>query len=252
MIVGGIAANFDGGYRLGGGREFVIEGDEYDSAFFDKTAKFLKYVPDIAIVNNIEFDHADIYADVEAVELAFRRLAVLVPRNGLLLLGADSPRAAALASRARQSGRDLRPVGGCDVAGRRARRERGGIELQGAPEREPVRRRSRCLCSASTTSAMRWPPIAVGAAARPRRAGDGRRTARVSRREAAARAPRQRRRHPRLRRFRASSDGGRRDARGVAPRASGSRALGDLRAALGVVVPEGVPGRLRGRVRNGR
>ncbi len=100
VIVGGIAANFDGGYRLGGGREFVIEGDEYDSAFFDKTAKFLKYVPDIAIVNNIEFDHADIYADVEAVELAFRRLAVLVPRNGLLLLGADSPRAAALASRA--------------------------------------------------------------------------------------------------------------------------------------------------------
>ncbi len=100
MLVGGIAANFGGGYRLGGGREFVIEGDEYDSAFFDKTAKFLKYLPDIAIVNNIEFDHADIYPDVAAVELAFKRLAVLVPRNGLLLLGADSPRAAALAAHA--------------------------------------------------------------------------------------------------------------------------------------------------------
>ena len=100
VLVGGIAANFGGGYRLGGGREFVIEGDEYDSAFFDKTAKFLKYLPDIAIVNNIEFDHADIYPDVAAVELAFRRLAVLVPRNGLLLLGADSPRAAALAAAA--------------------------------------------------------------------------------------------------------------------------------------------------------
>jgi UDP-N-acetylmuramate: L-alanyl-gamma-D-glutamyl-meso-diaminopimelate ligase len=100
VLVGGIAANFGGGYRLGGGREFVIEGDEYDSAFFDKTAKFLKYLPDVAIVNNIEFDHADIYSDVEAVVLAFKRLAVLVPRNGLLLLGSDSPRAAALAAHA--------------------------------------------------------------------------------------------------------------------------------------------------------
>ena len=62
MLIGGIAENFDGSYRIGGGREFVIEGDEYDSAFFDKTAKFLKYLPDIAVVNNIEFDHADIYA----------------------------------------------------------------------------------------------------------------------------------------------------------------------------------------------
>jgi UDP-N-acetylmuramate: L-alanyl-gamma-D-glutamyl-meso-diaminopimelate ligase len=100
MLVGGIAANFGGGYRLGGGREFVIEGDEYDSAFFDKTAKFLKYLPDIAIINNIEFDHADIYPDVEAVELAFRRLVVLVPRSGLLLVGCDSPRARALVARA--------------------------------------------------------------------------------------------------------------------------------------------------------
>ncbi|HEY8549955.1 MAG TPA: UDP-N-acetylmuramate:L-alanyl-gamma-D-glutamyl-meso-diaminopimelate ligase [Vicinamibacterales bacterium] len=100
VLVGGIAGNFGAGFRLGGGRDFVIEGDEYDSAFFDKTAKFLKYLPDIAIVNNLEFDHADIYADVEAVELAFRRLTVLVPRNGLLLLGADNPRAAALAAHA--------------------------------------------------------------------------------------------------------------------------------------------------------
>ena len=93
VLVGGIARNFgDRGssYRLGRGREFVIEGDEYDSAFFDKTAKFLKYVPDIAVISNVEFDHADIYADFDAVSLAFRRLANLVPRRGLLLLGADS------------------------------------------------------------------------------------------------------------------------------------------------------------------
>src|SRR5437588_1209743 len=88
MLVGGIARNFgDAGssYRLGQGRDFVIEGDEYDSAFFDKTAKFLKYLPDIAVVNNVEFDHADIYADFDAVMLAFRRLVRLVPRKGLLL-----------------------------------------------------------------------------------------------------------------------------------------------------------------------
>ena len=99
VLVGGIALNFgDGGssYRIGGGRYFVIEGDEYDSAFFDKTAKFLKYLPDIAIVNNVEFDHADIYADLDQIRLAFRRLVNLVPRNGLVLLGADSADAAAL------------------------------------------------------------------------------------------------------------------------------------------------------------
>jgi UDP-N-acetylmuramate: L-alanyl-gamma-D-glutamyl-meso-diaminopimelate ligase len=99
MLVGGIALNFGehgSSYRVGGGRDFVIEGDEYDSAYFDKTAKFLKYLPDVAVVNNIEFDHADIYPDLDAVRLAFRRLVNLVPRNGLLLLGADSPHAAAL------------------------------------------------------------------------------------------------------------------------------------------------------------
>ena len=103
VLVGGIALNFgDGGssYRVGAGGEFVIEGDEYDSAFFDKTAKFLKYLPDVAVINNVEFDHADIYADLDAVLLAFRRLVNLVPKNGLLLLGADSPHAAALATAA--------------------------------------------------------------------------------------------------------------------------------------------------------
>ena len=100
VLVGGIAENFEGSYRLGGGREFIIEGDEYDSAFFDKTAKFLKYLPDIAVVNNIEFDHADIYPDLDAIRLAFRRFVNLVPRRGLLLLGADNPDALALAKHA--------------------------------------------------------------------------------------------------------------------------------------------------------
>jgi UDP-N-acetylmuramate: L-alanyl-gamma-D-glutamyl-meso-diaminopimelate ligase len=101
VLVGGIAENFAGSYRIGGGREFVIEGDEYDSAFFDKTAKFLKYLPDIVVVNNIEYDHADIYPDLESIRLAFRRLVNLIPRRGLLLLGADDAEARALEASAR-------------------------------------------------------------------------------------------------------------------------------------------------------
>jgi UDP-N-acetylmuramate: L-alanyl-gamma-D-glutamyl-meso-diaminopimelate ligase len=104
VLIGGIARNFgDEGasYRIGNGKAFVIEGDEYDSAYFDKTAKFLKYLPDIAVVNNIEFDHADIYRDIDEVRLAFRRLVNLVPQSGLTLLGIDSPDAAALAANAR-------------------------------------------------------------------------------------------------------------------------------------------------------
>jgi UDP-N-acetylmuramate: L-alanyl-gamma-D-glutamyl-meso-diaminopimelate ligase len=99
VLVGGIVRNFGehgSSYRIGRGREFVIEGDEYDSAFFDKTAKFLKYVPDIAVINNVEFDHADIYPDLAAVSLAFRRLVNLVPRRGLVILGADNEGARAL------------------------------------------------------------------------------------------------------------------------------------------------------------
>jgi UDP-N-acetylmuramate: L-alanyl-gamma-D-glutamyl-meso-diaminopimelate ligase len=100
VFIGGIAENFESSYRVGGGRDFVIEGDEYDSAFFDKTAKFLKYLPDIAVVNNLEFDHADIYPDLAAIRLTFQRFVNLVPRRGLLLLGADSPEALALRERA--------------------------------------------------------------------------------------------------------------------------------------------------------
>jgi UDP-N-acetylmuramate: L-alanyl-gamma-D-glutamyl-meso-diaminopimelate ligase len=100
VLVGGIAENFDGSYRIGGGREFVIEGDEYDSAFFDKTAKFLKYLPDIAVVGNIEYDHADIYADLNAIRLTFARFVNLIPRRGLLLVGADNADAMALRTRA--------------------------------------------------------------------------------------------------------------------------------------------------------
>jgi UDP-N-acetylmuramate: L-alanyl-gamma-D-glutamyl-meso-diaminopimelate ligase len=101
VLVGGIAANFNGSYRLGSGRDFVIEGDEYDSAFFDKTAKFLKYLPDIVVVGNLEYDHADIYPDMASLVTAFRRLLNLVPRHGLVILGAESAEARRLAEHAR-------------------------------------------------------------------------------------------------------------------------------------------------------
>ena len=100
FLVGGIPRNFDASFRLGGGDLFVIEGDEYDSAFFDKTAKFLKYLPFVAVVGNLEFDHADVYPDLAALELAFRRLLALVPENGRVLLGHDDPGARALAAAA--------------------------------------------------------------------------------------------------------------------------------------------------------
>ena len=90
FLIGGMTGNFESSYRLGKGREFVIEGDEYDSAFFDKTPKFLKYLPDVAVVGNLEFDHADIYTDFQSVQAAVRRLVTLLPRQGLLLVGADS------------------------------------------------------------------------------------------------------------------------------------------------------------------
>lgn len=91
FLIGGLTGNFGSSYRLGQGQDFVIEGDEYDSAFFDKTPKFLKYLPDIAVVGNLEFDHADIYSDFSSLQIAVSRLVTLLPGQGLLLLGADSP-----------------------------------------------------------------------------------------------------------------------------------------------------------------
>jgi UDP-N-acetylmuramate: L-alanyl-gamma-D-glutamyl-meso-diaminopimelate ligase len=131
VLLGGIARNFgdDGAsYRIGAGLPFVIEGDEYDSAYFDKTAKFLKYLPDIAVVNNIEFDHADIYANVEEVRLAFRRLVNLVPRRGLVLLGIDSPDAAALAEKAKSR---VQTFGLSETAEWRASDIRSGVLTHG-------------------------------------------------------------------------------------------------------------------------
>jgi UDP-N-acetylmuramate: L-alanyl-gamma-D-glutamyl-meso-diaminopimelate ligase len=89
FLIGGIAENFGSSFKLGEGEIFVIEGDEYDTAFFDKGPKFLHYLPEIVIFNNCEFDHADIYPDFEAVKTSFRRLINVIPSRGKLIAGWD-------------------------------------------------------------------------------------------------------------------------------------------------------------------
>ena len=90
FLVGGVVENFGRSFGLGGGTEFVLEGDEYDSAFFDKAPKFLHYHPDELIITSLEFDHADIYSDLAAIELQFRRLINLVPRRGRIVAWGES------------------------------------------------------------------------------------------------------------------------------------------------------------------
>ncbi|MFM9905938.1 MAG: UDP-N-acetylmuramate:L-alanyl-gamma-D-glutamyl-meso-diaminopimelate ligase [Pyrinomonadaceae bacterium] len=91
FLVGGIVQNFGASFRVTDSDHFIIEGDEYDTAYFDKKPKFMHYLPEIAIVNNIEFDHADIYDNLDDIKWEFSRLMNLVPGNGRLICGVDSP-----------------------------------------------------------------------------------------------------------------------------------------------------------------
>lgn len=93
FMVGGITGNFGTNYRLGGGDVFVVEGDEYDTAYFDKVPKFWHYAPTRATINNVEFDHADIYPDIESIEHVFRRFVDLIPAHGSLWVNGDDERA---------------------------------------------------------------------------------------------------------------------------------------------------------------
>ncbi len=90
-LIGGLPTNLGQGARLNDSKYFVIEGDEYDSAFFDKRSKFIHYLPELLIVNNIEFDHADIFNNLDEIKLSFRRLLNIVPQNGMVLLNGDDP-----------------------------------------------------------------------------------------------------------------------------------------------------------------
>jgi UDP-N-acetylmuramate: L-alanyl-gamma-D-glutamyl-meso-diaminopimelate ligase len=89
FLIGGIPRNLGQGARFTDSEWFVIEGDEYDTAFFDKRSKFVHYLPEVAIVNNLEFDHADIFPTLADIQLSFRRFIHLIPRNGLLLANGD-------------------------------------------------------------------------------------------------------------------------------------------------------------------
>jgi UDP-N-acetylmuramate: L-alanyl-gamma-D-glutamyl-meso-diaminopimelate ligase len=91
FLIGGVASNFDVSARLGASRYFVIEADEYDTAFFDKRSKFVHYRPRTAILNNLEFDHADIFRDLEAIETQFHHLVRTVPRSGKVIYEATQP-----------------------------------------------------------------------------------------------------------------------------------------------------------------
>jgi UDP-N-acetylmuramate: L-alanyl-gamma-D-glutamyl-meso-diaminopimelate ligase len=88
-LIGGVPKNFGQGARLNDSKYFVIEGDEYDSAFFDKRSKFVHYLPELVIVNNIEFDHADIFNNIDEIKLSFKRLLNIVPQNGMVLVNGD-------------------------------------------------------------------------------------------------------------------------------------------------------------------
>src|SRR5437588_1068569 len=88
-LIGGIPKNFGEGARLNDSKYFVIEGDEYDTAFFDKRSKFVHYLPELVIVNNIELDNADIFNNLDEIKLSFKRLLNVVPQNGMVLLNGD-------------------------------------------------------------------------------------------------------------------------------------------------------------------
>jgi UDP-N-acetylmuramate: L-alanyl-gamma-D-glutamyl-meso-diaminopimelate ligase len=100
FLIGGVPCNFPRSFALGAGKHFILEGDEYDTAFFDKGPKFLHYRPDAVLLTSIEFDHADIYKDLAAVETSFARLINLIPRRGYLIAVAENETVRKCAGRA--------------------------------------------------------------------------------------------------------------------------------------------------------
>jgi len=121
VLVGGDALDFGGNYKLGNGRHFVIEGDEYDTAFFDKGPKFLHYRPQAVLLNAVEFDHADIYRDLEHVKSSFRALAAILPAGAPAIVAADFPHALDVFAACRPTsfglvaGAEWHAVGLCDT-----------------------------------------------------------------------------------------------------------------------------------------
>lgn len=101
FMIGGIVKEFGTNFRLGDGKYFVAEGDEYDTAFFDKESKFLHYLPQIAVITSLEFDHADIFADLDTIKNAFRKFTSLIPEDGVLIANFDDPNVVEIAKTAK-------------------------------------------------------------------------------------------------------------------------------------------------------
>ncbi|MGH7858093.1 MAG: UDP-N-acetylmuramate--L-alanine ligase, partial [Candidatus Binatia bacterium] len=144
VMVGGESIDFEGNFRLGRGEDFVVEGDEYDTAFFDKEAKFLHYEPRALILTSIEFDHADIYRDLDQITQAFVRLLRLVPKGSPVVACADFPR---VERALYEGGRSAERFGFSQTAEWRAAgiRDEGGrtrfeVRFQGRPEGEVAMR----------------------------------------------------------------------------------------------------------------
>jgi UDP-N-acetylmuramate: L-alanyl-gamma-D-glutamyl-meso-diaminopimelate ligase len=115
FMIGGVPENFTVGARFNDSSHFVIEGDEYDTAYFDKRSKFLHYLPECAVVNNIEFDHADIFKDLDEIILSFRRMTNLVPRNGIIFINGDDANALSLIPTAPAPVQTVGTGASCDV-----------------------------------------------------------------------------------------------------------------------------------------
>ena len=248
FLVGGVTRNYDANYRLGAGPHFVVEGDEYDTAYFDKGPKFLHYRPRTAILTSIEFDHADIFRDLAHYEAAFERFVRLLPPDGCLAVSAAYPNALRIArtSPARVVTYGLGGRRGVCRARPGARSGRG--PLHGARARPAARGRD---------AARRRRPQRRERAGR--RGGDARARARVRRdrgrprhvrrRAAAAGGARRGGRGGRHRRLRPPPDGRPRDDRRHPGPVPGPAAVGGVRAPVEHEPPARAPGGVRGGAR---
>jgi UDP-N-acetylmuramate: L-alanyl-gamma-D-glutamyl-meso-diaminopimelate ligase len=156
FMIGGVPENFTAGARFNDSPHFVIEGDEYDTAFFDKRSKFLHYQPECAVVNNVEFDHADIFNNLEEIILAFQRMTLQVPRNGLVLINGDCANSLRVKEKCPAPTRTVGLGEGCDdrIAMVATRPESTDFSINGVPFSLPmigefnVRNAAMAICSA--------------------------------------------------------------------------------------------------------
>jgi UDP-N-acetylmuramate: L-alanyl-gamma-D-glutamyl-meso-diaminopimelate ligase len=156
FMIGGVPENFDSGARFNHSPFFVIEGDEYDTAYFDKRSKFVHYLPECAIVNNIEFDHADIFEDLGAILKSFRQFLNTVPRNGLVLMNGDDANCLGLREKCPAPVRTVGIGEGCDerIVITEAAPEGTTFELNGVAFTVPLigefnaRNAAMCVCAA--------------------------------------------------------------------------------------------------------